>query len=668
MVVSSEPARPPAGEAGQNSPRDAHNTVGAGAAQLVGWAALAAINQLLILSRGLPAKASVRLVHHVYDAGQLLFIGCLSFAAVRLAQRVSLRLGLSEQALRPRAIALGLSAFAVTLLTVRADVENAAGRYGVPVILAVLAAALFFGLLFGAAPFLRRASSPSARGARLLAGLVGGVANGFLLPGNYPAAHLLLSWFSALLIAGAVEGVLPTPRLGHKSRLALLGVLGLASLATLLVPPPQAVLGRLYSLPSATLAPFVARFYPARPGPALELVPREFLASPWFQDRSALPPVPASNRLRLAAPKMVILLTVDALRADVVSKPEHLTRFPGFATLHQSCAYFSQARSAASSTRAALAAVFSGQFYSQLRCNLFRFDHKGPRLPALLSAAGVNTVSLPRLNRLSVATGVGVGFQTEVIKAFNANALVNKLIEFADARAPSFLYAHFGEPHAPYKGRGSRFERYLQEVARVDRALQRFFAFLKESGLAKRTLLIVSADHGEGFAEHGVYDHARIIYDEVARVPLFLCGPEVVPRSIAELVTLVDLAPTILDAFALPTPGSFMGQSLVDLALGGSQHLARPIAISATHGLEGFYFQDGKKVLFNVPGKTVEAYDLRKDPGERVNLVGNHDPAVRSAIETARLFFHQHRMALAREAPLDEAAATAEHDSSEADD
>jgi hypothetical protein len=636
-----------------------------GVSQLAGWGALALLNQLLLLFRGSPPPSSVRLLHHAYDAGQLLSAGVVSFLALELARRVADKLRIPERATLPRALALAFAVFVVSLLTVRSDVTNAAGRYRVPVLAVMLAAALFFALLLGATPFLNKAQGRVALGARLTLGLSLGIANAFLLPGNYPALHLMLAWLAALVIAAALDGILPAPKLARRWQLAVLGALALASLATLLRPPPQAVLGRLYSLPSAALAPFVARFYPEHPGPALELVRREFLVSPWFQDRSTLPPVPPSHKLTLSAPPIVILLTIDALRADVVSQAEHLARFPGFAALHEHCAYFSHARSSASSTRASLASVFSGQFYSQLRCDLFHFDHEGPRLPALLSAAGIRTVSLPRLNRLSIASGVGVGFQTEVIKAFNANSLVNQLIEYAETKSPSFFYAHFGEPHAPYQGKGSRFERYLQEVGRVDRALQRFFDHLKQSGLAQRTLLIVTADHGEGFAEHGVYDHARIIYEEVARVPLFLCGPRVVARSIAEPVSLVDLAPTILDTLGLGTPGVFMGQSLVDLALGGNKPLSRPIAISATHGLEAFYFRDGKKVLFNVPGKTVEVYDLNQDAAERVNLVGTPDPSVRSAVETARLFFHQHRLALARQGSRAEGEPAAERDAAE---
>src|SRR6185503_19931278 len=172
----------------------------------------------------------------------------------------------------------------------------------------------------------------------------------------------------------------------------------------------------------------------------------------------------------------------------------------------------------------------------------------GPRLPELLADAGIATVSLPRLGRISREAGVGRGFGTEIKQLFPAAELVDRIIALTKRfEGPTFLYAHFGEPHAPYRGKGSLAQRYLQEVAKVDRELARLLQHLDESGLSKHTLLIVSADHGEAFGEHGAFNHATIVYEEVARIPLLVRGPGVVAREIEEPVTLLDIAPTILD-------------------------------------------------------------------------------------------------------------------------
>jgi membrane-anchored protein YejM (alkaline phosphatase superfamily) len=265
-------------------------------------------------------------------------------------------------------------------------------------------------------------------------------------------------------------------------------------------------------------------------------------------------------------------------------------------------------------------------------------------LAELLTEAGVATVSLPRLQRISAESGVGRGFQKEIRRTFSAREVVDRIIEFSkgfDRR--TFFYAHFGEPHAPYVGKGTPKQRYLQEIARVDRELGRLVRHLDESGLSRRTLVVISADHGEAFGEHGVGNHATIVYEEVARIPLLVFGPGVVARPIDEPVTLLDITPTILDVFGLPAPGTFMGESLAPLLAGKPQKLARPIAVCSAGGLDALYVPGGtKKVIFDSDRHTIETYDLSTDAGERTNLVDRSDPEVQTAIEVAKRFFDVH--------------------------
>lgn len=128
----------------------------------------------------------------------------------------------------------------------------------------------------------------------------------------------MLAWLSALLVAAAVEGEILRPKLKRLPQSVLVSVLLVSCLAAVSWPPSLAVLKRLYGLPSSALAPFIARLY-RQSGPVLHLVHRRYLASPWLQPRDALPARPASGALVLPAPRTVILLTIDALRADVVA-------------------------------------------------------------------------------------------------------------------------------------------------------------------------------------------------------------------------------------------------------------------------------------------------------------------------------------------------------------
>jgi hypothetical protein len=622
--------------------------MGPGGAKLVGWSVLAAINQLLISVRPVPVPLDARLLHHAYDAGQLLFVGVVSFAAVELARRVLARFPRLDGARWPRALGVAVACFAVSMLTVKDDVTNAAARHGVPLWLAMVVASVSFSVVLGATTWLRAFRMHAVRVFAACIGVAVAVSNAFVLPNDYPAAHLMLAWLAALLVAQGAEAVLPRVDGKPVVRKAALGVLAVFGLVTLVIPPTQHVRRLLFGLSSAVVAPFAAQLSPESREIDLGLVPKDILNSPWFRDRRDAPPVAPTRALTLPEPKLVLFLTIDAVRADVLEKRRRLRKLPVLASLKQSSAYFAAARAPASSTRPSMASVFAGRYANQLRWSRrdgFSYLHDpGPRLPELLSSAGVATISLPLLQRISRESGVGRGFRTEMRQKLAAREIVDRVIALTQrVDVPTFLYAHFGEPHAPYGGKGTPMQRYLNDVARVDKELGRLVRHLDDSGLAERTLLVVSADHGEAFGEHGVGNHATIVYEEVARIPLLVRGPGVVPREIREPVSLLDITPTILDLFGIETPGSFMGQSLLPLIAGHEKRLERPIAICSAGSLDALYVPGGnKKVIFDSSRHTVEVYDLHADPKELVNLVDSGDDEVARAIEIARLYIQAH--------------------------
>jgi arylsulfatase A-like enzyme len=83
--------------------------------------------------------------------------------------------------------------------------------------------------------------------------------------------------------------------------------------------------------------------------------------------------------------------------------------------------------------------------------------------------------------------------------------------------------------------------RYVSEVELVDSSIGRLRRELERRKLGERLYLIVTADHGEAFLEHGRYYHARTMYEEMIRVPLLLEGPGVEPRRVDRSVSLLDL-------------------------------------------------------------------------------------------------------------------------------
>ncbi len=629
--------------------------VDAPAAQLLAWCALAILNQVLIVVLLPAVPGRLRLAHAAYDAGHLLLLGVVSFALVRAAEY-----GMAKAALGPRlrrwlpVAALALLVVAVSMLTVAEDVVNFADRYEIKPSLANLAASLIFAGALSVAALVRLFRHWAVRILTITAGLALAVGNALLLENDYFATHLMIAWLGALSIAGGLQGLrLP---LSRRAQLIAAALLGMAALPAYARPPSSVVLRRLYSLPSSVVAPILARFLPEQTGAALDRVPAAYLKSPWFHDRSQLAPVAPTRSITPPEPTIVILLTIDAVRADVLERSKYARLLPELHALKKSSVYFSGARSPTPATTTTMASLFTGRYYSQLRWaaegdSMVMLRDPGPRLPALLSKAGVTTIHAASLGRIRSANGVGQGFSNEIwipkSKTRGADAVTALMAEIDKAQGkPLFVYTHFTEPHAPYDlggKKGKPFDRYVREIAVVDSEITRLRAFLKDKGLEQRTILIVSADHGEAFGEHKTHYHAVSAYEELLHVPMIVHVPGVAARQVDAPVSLIDLAPTVLDLFGLPVPGVFMGESLMPLVAGKVQTLSRPVAADTGRHQQALYFPDGKKVINDVKRHTIEVYDLKADPGELTNLVGSDDPNVEAVVETTKLFFEVHR-------------------------
>ena len=185
---------------------------------------------------------------------------------------------------------------------------------------------------------------------------------------------------------------------------------------------------------------------------------------------------------------------------------------------------------------------------------------------------------------------------------------------------------------------------YAGEVLYTDSAFGRLRAGLESLGLLDDAIIIVTSDHGEEFGEHGQFGHAKTIYDEVLHVPLVVWAPGLVPKGaeITETVSLVDLAPTLLDLVGLTAPPSMNGMSLRALLQGDATPADRSVFAKRAIYAEGPAWggqprllsarQGGRKwILHGSETAPAEAYDLSADPAEKTNLV---DPA--AAEQTVR--------------------------------
>jgi len=235
---------------------------------------------------------------------------------------------------------------------------------------------------------------------------------------------------------------------------------------------------------------------------------------------------------------------------------------------------------------------------------------------------------------------------------------------------PFFFFLHFNDPHMPYgapqpfysmmdpeyqgdvAGEREDVLRYLRapipprdllhihrlylgEVRYLDQELARVFRMLKDLDLYDDMLIIVTADHGEEFKEHGKLEHNQMLYEEMIRVPLAIKLPkkyadQYPPRLFDGQVKNIDIMPTILELVGLLVPESAQGHSLVPLFAGTAQPDFNDMVFSESANTHRVSIRSAKwKYIYDRVKNTAELYDLQSDPAERNNLI-SHEPQIAS--------------------------------------
>jgi len=160
---------------------------------------------------------------------------------------------------------------------------------------------------------------------------------------------------------------------------------------------------------------------------------------------------------------------------------------------------------------------------------------------------------------------------------------------------------------------------------------------LEQSNILDDTFVILTADHGQQFMEHGCFGHGDYLYDELIHVPLIIVGPGLRNQVISQQVSLLDLAPTILDLVKIEKPKAFLGNSVLPLITGNRAKAGSLDAISEA-GTVINEVSVGTKLQLNVnqrvisvrtgkwkyiynEGRQDELYDLEDDPKETKNII-----------------------------------------------
>jgi lipoteichoic acid synthase len=167
--------------------------------------------------------------------------------------------------------------------------------------------------------------------------------------------------------------------------------------------------------------------------------------------------------------------------------------------------------------------------------------------------------------------------------------------------------------------------RYLNNIREVDAQLARVFAYLRERGIADDTLVAVTGDHGEAFADpHGQRGHSWTVYEEEVRVPLVLWNPKLFPGG-ARVPTIgghVDLNPTLTDILGIEPHREWQGFSLFD-----PQRPPRAFFMAISGG-EIFGVREGNwKFIYDVRNARESLFDLAADPQEQHD-VASTEPAL----------------------------------------
>lgn len=418
-------------------------------------------------------------------------------------------------------------------------------------------------------------------------------------------------------------------------------------------------------------------------------------------------PTPDRGEAGAGAPKPnVLFIVVDTLRADRLGAyGHHRPTSPHLDALANEGMRVPRALSTAPWTTPSIAGLMTSRHPSSLGIQSEKaiVAEDAVLLAEVLKEAGYNTAAVVSHSFCASDWGFDQGFdafdESNVLghAAITTEGVTERgkllLDQVAKQDEPWMLWLHYFDPHCAYVederfpmgGRGEydgpvtsgelyrtvlrkyrRYESsdwaelrrlYDSEIARTDAGIGEILDHLARLGVADHTLVVVTADHGEEFHEHNGVGHAKTLYSEVLHVPLILRFPTAQERFGAALppaperwISLIDVAPTVLDVAGVELPPSFAGRSLLQPKDDDSA-----MVFGETHragGLQTVVDGDFKLIHWR-KGRRDNLFDLVQDPGETKDL--SRDPVHAVILAKLRKALVDHNAELDRaaiEAPL----------------
>lgn len=362
----------------------------------------------------------------------------------------------------------------------------------------------------------------------------------------------------------------------------------------------------------------------------------------------------------------IVLIVIDTVRAD------HLPFYgsagntaPFLADLASRGVVFEHCSSTSSWTAPATASLFTSLYPTQhgvregfkaaqarqqgsTTLNLNAIPADAETIAEVLKRAGYATAAATDNVNTSPIAGFSQGFDLFWYENNKGSKLINnhltEQIESVRGKAPYFLYIHYMDPHRPYQKRAPWYQAqsdtladelaaYDSEISAVDASISQLY---KLYGWDKNTLLIVTADHGEEFLDHGGWDHGRTLYAEVTEIPLLVYSSAESLRvgRISGNASILDILPTLREYAGTPPGKHDQGISLLPVLRGTSPMPEGRTLYADLHSAPWFGSRTLKAIrhddfhcILTYPD-TEELFDLRADPHERVNLKGTKAPLV----------------------------------------
>jgi arylsulfatase A-like enzyme len=351
----------------------------------------------------------------------------------------------------------------------------------------------------------------------------------------------------------------------------------------------------------------------------------------------------------------LLIVTIDTTRADRIGAyGNRQIETPVLDGLARDGLLFADAVTTVPATLPSHVSLMTGlyPFHQGVRANgTFRLEEAQVTLAEILAERGFRTGAVVSAHVLDSSYGLDQGFETylddltrgvqhapqmfrERPAELANQAVTGWLRENAGDRF--FLWMHYFDPHAPYLPPEPFRSRYRDhpydgEIAYVDAQIGALLDELSALGVREKTLVVVTADHGEAHGEHGEFTHSLLVHDATLRVPLIVHAPAALPRGrvIERQASLVDVVPTILELLGIEAPHALHGHSFLHpLPPDPRPTYVETLATMTLHGwapLFGVRREDFNYVLAPRP----EIYDLRRDPGELENLFGERPELAR---------------------------------------